>query len=129
MNKLNKIFQKNQVLTAAELNAISNKIDEIINALSSIDTGGSGSGSGEGSQYDDSDIREALERLEQAIAEANATANQERERLDGVINDINDTVEDKVNEMLTDKDFLDELKEGIQSESNFGDDDVDAYLQ
>jgi hypothetical protein len=31
--------------------------------------------------------------------------------------------------MLTDKDFLDELKEGIQSESNFGDDDVDAYLQ
>ena len=125
MNKLNKIFQKNQVLTAAELNAISNKIDEIINALSSIGTGGSGSGS----QYDDSDIREALERLEQAIAEANATADQERERLDGVINDINDTVEERVNEMLTDKDFLDELKEGIQSESNFGDDDVDAYLQ
>ena len=129
MNKLNKIFQKNQVLTAAELNAISNKIDEIINALSSIDTGGSGSGSGEGSQYDDSDIREALEDLQDAIDRANATANEERERLDGVINDINDTVEERVNEMLTDKDFLDELKEGIQSESNFGDDDVDAYLQ
>jgi len=129
MNKLNKVFQKNQVLTAAELNAISNKIDEIINALSSIDTGGSGSGSGEGSQYDDSEIREALEDLQDAIDRANATANEERERLDGVIDDINDTVEDKVNEMLTDKDFLDELKEGIQSESNFGDDDVDAYLQ
>lgn len=129
MNKLNKIFQKNQVLTAAELNAISNKIDEIINALSSINTGGSGSGSGEGSQYDDSDIREALEDLQDAINRANATANEERERLDGVINDINDTVEERVNEMLTDKDFLDELKEGIQSESNFGDDDVDAYLQ
>lgn len=129
MNKLNKIFQKNQVLTAAELNAISNKIDEIINALSSIDTGGSGSGSGEGSQYDDSDIIEALERLEQAIAEANATADQERERLDGVINDINNTVEDKVNEMLTNKDFLDELKEGVQAQSNFGEDDVENYLQ
>lgn len=114
MNKLNKIFQKNQVLTAAEINAITNKIDEIINALSS---------------YDDSDIREALEDLQDAIDRANATANEERERLDGVINNINDTVEEKVNEMLTDKDFLDELKEGIQSESNFGDDDVDAYLQ
>jgi tRNA C32,U32 (ribose-2'-O)-methylase TrmJ len=78
MNKLNKIFQKNQVLTAAELNAISNKIDEIINALSS---------------YDDSDIREALEDLQDAIDRANATANEERERLDGVINNINDTVE------------------------------------
>ena len=114
MNKLNKIFQKNQVLTAAEINAIANKIDEIINALSS---------------YDDSDIREALEDLQDAIDRANATANEERERLDGVINDINNTVEEKVNEMITDKDFLDELKEGIQSESNFGDDDVDAYLQ
>lgn len=127
--KLEKIFQREQTLTSTEMNAITGKIDEIINALSSIGTGSSGSGSGSGSQYDDSDIREALERLEQAIAEANATADQERERLDGVINDINDTVEQRVNKMLTDKDFLDELKEGVQSQSNFGEDDVENYLQ
>jgi hypothetical protein len=31
--------------------------------------------------------------------------------------------------MLQDSEFLDELKEGIQSASNFGDSDVDQYLQ
>lgn len=67
MNKLNKIFQKNQVLTAVELNSITSKVDELIAALSSLEEAGS----------DDSNITEdyVQQKVNEAKAEVTALVN------------------------------------------------------
>lgn len=115
MNKLTEnYFQSGNVLYADELNSIISKINSLID----LDV-----------TYDDAEIRQTIATINDNIQALNNTANAEKDRLDGVIDDIDATVSDKVNEMLQDKDFLDELKEGIQSSSNFGDEDVDSYLQ
>lgn len=115
MDKLTEnYFQSGNVLYAEELNTIISKINNIIDSDTS---------------YDDSEIRQLIANINQNIQSLNNTANTEKERLDEVINDIDSTIEDKIDEMLQDSEFLDELKEGIQSASNFGDSDVDQYLQ
>lgn len=115
MDKLTEnYFQSGNVLYADELNSIISKINSLID----LDV-----------TYNDSEIRQMIATINDNIQALNNTANAEKDRLDGVIDDIDATVSDKVNEMLQDKDFLDELKEGIQSSSNFGDEDVDQYLQ
>lgn len=115
MDKLTEnYFESGNILYADDLNIIISKINNIID---------------NNTAYNDSEIRQLIASLNESIQSLNETANSEKDRLDSVIDDINSTVEDKVNEMLQDKDFLDELKESIQSASNFGDDDVDSYLQ
>lgn len=115
MDKLTEnYFESGNILYADDLNIIISKINNIID---------------NNTAYNDSEIRQLIASLNESIQSLNETANSEKDRLDSVIDDIDSTVEDKVNEMLQDKDFLDELKEGIQSASNFGDDDVDSYLQ
>ena len=115
MDKLTEnYFESGNVLYAEELNTIISKINNIIDSDTS---------------YDDSEIRQLIATINQNIQSLNNTANTEKERLDEVINDIDSTIEDKIDEMLQDSEFLDELKEGIQSASNFGDSDVDQYLQ
>lgn len=115
MDKLTEnYFESGNILYADDLNILISKINNIIDNSTA---------------YNDSEVRQLIANLNESIQSLNETANSEKERLDSVIDDIDSTVEDKVNEMLQDKDFLDELKEGIQSASNFGDEDVDQYLQ
>ena len=108
MDKLTQnYFVSGNVLYASELNQLISKINEIIDGSSA---------------FDDSEIQRQLNLLATAI-------NTEKTRLDGVITDIDNTIQGRINEMLQDAEFLDELKEGIQSSSNFGQQDVDSYLQ
>lgn len=108
MDKLTQnYFVSGNVLYASELNQLISKINEIIDGSSA---------------FDDSEIQRQLNLLTAAI-------NTEKTRLDGVITDIDNTIQGRINEMLQDAEFLDELKEGIQSSSNFGQQDVDSYLQ
>lgn len=100
-------FVSGNVLYASELNQLIGKINELIDGSSS---------------FDDSEIQRQLNLL-------NAAINTEKTRLDGVITDIDNTIQGRINAMLQDSEFLDELKEGIQSSSNFGQQDVDSYLQ
>lgn len=100
-------FVSGNVLYASELNQLISKINELIDGNSS---------------YDDTEIQRQLTLLNNAI-------NVEKTRLDGVINNIDGTIQSRVDSMMQDAEFLDELKEGIQSASNFGQQDVDSYLQ
>lgn len=115
MNKLTEnYFQSGNVLYADDLNLIISQINGVIDGYS---------------PYNDSEIRQLITGLDNSIQQLNNTANAEKDRLDGVIDDIDTTIQDRIDQMMQDKDFLDELKEGIQSSSNFGDEDVDQYLQ
>lgn len=108
MDKLTQnYFVSGNILYASELNQLVSKINELIDSSSS---------------YDDTEILRQLEVLSN-------TVNSEKTRLDGVINDIDSTVRSRINSMLQDAEFLNDLKEGIQSSTNFGQQDVDQYLQ
>ena len=94
--------------------------------------------------YDDTELRNAIRRVDSAIAEldralqaALAIANQERQRLDELINTIDDEIQDKVDTMLNDAEWLQDHARGIQQMVNEGeiywksewDQSIEAYLQ
>lgn len=107
-------FESGSILYADELNTIISKINALID---------------DRPEYDDSTIRDQLQRVEDAISDLSDTADTEHDRLTEVIEGIDETIRQKFDDMLEDSEFLDELREGIQSGSNFGDQDVDQYLQ
>lgn len=55
-----------------------------------------GSGGGGGSSYDDTEIREIINELDKALDDTTELANSEKERLDGVIEDIDANVKQKM---------------------------------
>ena len=65
MNRLNKTFEQNQILTAEELNAITGKVDEIVALLSSLN-----SNSGITEAQVQNKINDAKAELEELIAAA-----------------------------------------------------------
>ena len=94
--------------------------------------------------YDDSALKEAIRRVDAAIAEldraleaALALANQERQRLDDLVNTIDDEIQDKVSDMLEDAQWLEDHAKGIQEMVNEGeiywksewDQNIEQYLQ
>ena len=77
--------------------------------------------------YDDSAIKEAIRRVNAAIEEldraleaALALANQERQRLDDLVNTIDGEINEKVEDMLNDAQWLEEHARGIQELVNEG---------
>ena len=94
--------------------------------------------------YDDSALKEALRRVDDAIADLDAAldaaiqlANQERQRLDDLVNTIDGEITDKVEGMLNDAQWLEAHAQGIQQAVNEGeilwksewDQNIEAYLQ
>ena len=94
--------------------------------------------------YDDTELRNALSRVDDAIAQldsalqaALAIANQERQRLDDLINSIDGEINEKVEDMLNDAQWLQDHARGIQELVNEGeiywksewDENIEAYLQ
>ena len=79
--KLEKKFQSKQTLTSIEMNAVTKKIDEIINALSSIGAGSSGSGSGITESEVQAKVNEAKEEVTDLINSAIAQMQQNIEDL------------------------------------------------
>lgn len=95
-------------------------------------------------EYDDRAIKEAIAlidnaiaQLDQALQDALAIVNQERERLDTLINSIDGDIEDKVNQMFRDAAWLEEHAQNIREVVNEGeiywqsgwDAKIEAYLQ
>lgn len=69
-----------------------------------------------GSDYDDSAIR--------------ALINAERDRINQLLANMDQSIINKMNQLFSDKNWLDtNVIDKIQSESNFGEEDVDEYLQ
>lgn len=69
----------------------------------------------DGSSYDDSWIRNKIRQVEDDLANK--------------WNSIDQKVKDNVDDIVSDSEWLEEISGKIQTESNFGEDDVDAYLQ
>lgn len=82
MNKLNKVFEQNQILTAEELNAITGKVDEIVALLSSLGP--------DNSTITDAQVQAkinaAKEELNQLLNNAIANVQQNLENLRSVVN-------------------------------------------
>lgn len=94
--------------------------------------------------YDDTALKEAIRRVDAAIAELDRTldaalvlVNQERQRLDDLVNSIDGEIQENVENMLNDAQWLQEHAQGIQQMVNEGeiewksewDQNVEAYLQ
>lgn len=94
--------------------------------------------------YDDTALKEAIRRVDEAIAELDRTldaalvlVNQERQRLDDLVNSIDGEITEKVDDMLNDAEWLQQHAQGIQEMVNEGeiewksewDQNVEAYLQ
>lgn len=87
--------------------------------------------------YDDTDLKNAVRDLQDAtalldtkIADANTVANSERTRLDGVINTLDSKIKNKVEGLFADATWWQQhYPGGGGSSSNFGQADVEAYLQ
>lgn len=60
----------------------------------------SNGGSGGGSTYDDTEIREIINELDKALDNTTALANSEKDRLDGVIADIDENVKEKMQDAV-----------------------------
>lgn len=84
-----------------------------------------------GSGYDDTAVKKAIKDLEDELDRTTDLANSEKERLDGVIDDLAKQVEDTLDGMLNDAEWIREhFPEGqTGGTSNFGEDNVEAYLQ
>lgn len=63
------------------------------------------------------------------IQEVNNGLNKEENRLTELLTTLNSQISDQVNTMFEDKNWLSNEMVGVQVESNFGDEDVDKYLQ
>lgn len=94
--------------------------------------------------YDDTALKEAIRRVDAAIAELDRTldaalvlVNQERQRLDDLVNSIDGEIQENVENMLNDAQWLQQHAQGIQEMVNEGEiewksewnQNVEAYLQ
>lgn len=94
--------------------------------------------------YDDTALKEAIRRVDAAIVEldraldaALVLVNQERQRLDDLVNSIDGEITEKVDDMLNDAEWLQQHAQGIQEMVNEGEiewksewnQNVEAYLQ
>ena len=81
--------------------------------------------------YDDSALQAAISALEQALNDANAVANQEKQRLNALINGLDESIRIKIEQLLDDAQWVQEnLPENTPGgQSNFGQSDVEAYIQ
>lgn len=94
--------------------------------------------------YDDTALKDAIRRVNAAIAEldraleaALALANQEKQRLDDLVNTIDSEINEKVEDMLNDAQWLEAHAQGIQEAVNAGeilwkdewDNNVEAYIK
>lgn len=83
-----------------------------------------------GPAYDDSALQRQIAALDDAIDAVNDTANGEKARLDSLIEDLDGEISERVDAMFEDAQWVQEhVANQIVSESNFGEDDVEAYLQ
>lgn len=83
-----------------------------------------------GPAYDDSALQHQIDLLDQAIQDVSDTADAEKDRLDGLIEDLDGEISDRVDAMFEDAQWVQEhVANQIVSESNFGESDVEAYLQ
>ena len=86
--------------------------------------------SGSGSSYDDTDLRTAISNLQSALSDANTTVESERDRLSGLINNLDQSIQDKIENLFDDATWIqNNFPEGSGSSSNFGQQDVENYLQ
>ena len=69
----------------------------------------------DGSNYDDSQLRNKIQQVENDLANK--------------WNSIDQKIQNDVDDIVNDSQWLEELSGKVQSQSNFGDSDVDAYLQ
>lgn len=98
----------------------------------------------EGYEYDDTALKEAIAKIDEAIAqldraidEAVALATQERDRLDALINGLDQDIQDKINRMFKDAAWLEEHASNIREVVNEGEiywqsgwnANIEAYLQ
>ena len=80
--------------------------------------------------FDDTEIQNAISSLRSSLADANAAAESERTRLTNLINSLDNSIQDKVEDLLDDATWVqDNFPEGSGSSSNFGQQDVENYLQ
>lgn len=98
---------------------------------------------GKSTDYDDTEIRDAINRIDDAIRQIDTTienavnvVNQERERLDGVVQNIDTTVRNKVDSMFGTAEWIkqhaDIFREGLEGEIQYQsgwDENIEAYLQ
>ena len=83
-----------------------------------------------GPAYDDSALQSQIDALDDAIDAVNETARGEKARLDSIIEDLSGEISDRVDAMFEDAQWVQEhVANQIVSESNFGESDVEAYLQ
>lgn len=98
----------------------------------------------DGYEYDDTALKEAIaridraiENLDKALEDAITLANQERKRLDNLVNELDSDIEDKVNRMLDDASALQDHAATIRQLVNEGEiywksewnTNIEAYLQ
>lgn len=76
--------------------------------------------------YDDSTLREQLDALDRALQSANDTAAEEYAANHAFINGINTTIKNRIETLLNNSDWVDGH---LPSGSNFGEQQVEAYLQ
>lgn len=80
--------------------------------------------------FDDTEIQNAISALQSSLADTNAAAESERTRLTNLINSLDNSIQDKVEDLLDDATWVqDNFPEGSGSASNFGQQDVENYLQ
>ena len=83
-----------------------------------------------GPAYDDSALQHQIDLLDQAIQDVSDTADAEKDRLDGLIDDLDGEISGRIDAMFEDAQWVQEhVANQIVSESNFGESDVEAYLQ
>lgn len=89
------------------------------------------SGTGTTVTYDDTELRGLIAGLQSALDDANDVANSEKDRLDGVIDGLDQDIQDKIEALLDDATWIqNNWPEGqTGGTSNFGQSDVEAYLQ
>lgn len=89
-----------------------------------------GSGGGGGSSYDDTEIREILNELDRALDNTTALANSEKERLNGVIADIDNNVKAKMEDAVNFADWIQgNFPEGETTFQSGWNDKTKEYLQ
>lgn len=82
-------------------------------------------------QYDDTELRGLIDALDRELDGLSDTADDEKDRLDGVIKDLDQNIQDKIEDLLDDATWIQNNWPAGQtgSTSNFGQSDVEAYLQ
>ena len=99
------------------------------------DTGATGatgsSGTGTTVTYDDTELRGLIADLDSALNGLSDTADSEKDRLDDVIDGLDSEIQDKIEDLFDDATWIQNNWPAGQtgSSSNFGQADVEAYLQ